>query len=36
VEKGIRELIVDGKKIEGTIVPFEEGKKEYNVTAVMG
>jgi cellobiose phosphorylase len=36
VEKGIAQLIVDGKEIEGHIIPFEEGKKEYHVTAVMG
>lgn len=36
VEKGIKELIVDGETIEGTIVPFAEGKTVYHVTAVMG
>ena len=36
VEKGIARLIVDGKEIDGHIIPFEEGKKEYHVTAVMG
>ena len=34
-QKGIRELTVNGKKIEGNIVPFEEGVTEYNVTAIM-
>ena len=36
VEKGIKKLIVDGKEVEGNIVPFEDGKKVYHVTAVMG
>lgn len=36
VEKGIKKLIVDGKEVEGTVVPFEEGKKVYHVTAIMG
>ena len=36
VQKGIAKLIVDGKEIDGHIVPFEEGKKEYHVTAIMG
>ncbi|MCR5161241.1 MAG: cellobiose phosphorylase, partial [Lachnospiraceae bacterium] len=36
VEKGIRQLIVDGKEIPGNVIPFEEGKTLYHVTAVMG
>ena len=36
VQKGIKKLIVDGKEIEGHIIPFEKGKTEYHVTAVMG
>jgi cellobiose phosphorylase len=36
VEKGIRQLIVDGKEISGNIIPAEEGKTLYHVTAVMG
>ena len=36
VQKGIRTLTVNGKAVEGNIVPFEEGLKEYHVTAVMG
>ncbi len=35
VQKGIRELTVNGRRIEGNIVPFEEGMKEYNVVAKM-
>ena len=37
VEKGIRSLVVDGRDLGSvTVVPFEAGKKEYDVTAVMG
>ncbi len=36
VEKGIRELIVDGTPVSGNIVPFQTGKTECHVTAVMG
>ncbi len=36
VQKGIRKLIVDGKEIQGTVIPFEPGKEVYHVTAVMG
>ena len=36
LEKGVPSLIVDGETIEGNVVPFVEGKKEYHVTAVMG
>ncbi|MCR4727966.1 MAG: glycosyl transferase [Lachnospiraceae bacterium] len=34
-EKGVKSLTVDGKEISGTVIPFEEGKKEYNVKVVM-
>ncbi|MCD8013596.1 MAG: glycosyl transferase [Lachnospiraceae bacterium] len=36
VQKGIARLIVDGTEISGNVVPFEEGKTHYEVTAVMG
>ncbi len=36
VQKGVKELVVDGRKIEGTVIPFEEGKSEYNVKVIMG
>ena len=36
VQKGIKEVIVDGEKIDGNIVPFAEGKKLYHVTVIMG
>ena len=35
LQKGVRELTVNGKKIEGNLIPVEEGVKEYFVTAVM-
>ena len=36
VEKGIVSMTVDGKAVEGCIIPFEEGKKHYDVKVVMG
>ncbi len=36
VQKGIARLIVDGTEVSGNVVPFEEGKTHYEVTAVMG
>ena len=36
VEKGIVSMTVDGKTVEGCIIPFEEGKKHYDVKVVMG
>ncbi|MBO7600109.1 MAG: glycosyl transferase [Lachnospiraceae bacterium] len=36
VEKGVKELYVDGSKVDGCIVPFTEGKTSYNVKVVMG
>ncbi len=36
VEKGVRQLIVDGKNVEGIIVPFEEGKTSCDVRVIMG
>ncbi len=36
VEKGVKELTVDGNKVEGCVIPFVDGKKEYNVKVVMG
>lgn len=34
-QKGIKKMIVDGKEINGTLIPFVEGKKEYSVEAIM-
>ena len=38
VEKGISSMTVDGEKVttNTTIIPFEEGKKEYYVEVIMG
>ncbi len=36
VQKGVKELTVDGVKVEGHIIPYEKGKKEYHVQVVMG
>ena len=36
VEKGVASLVVDGVPVEGTVIPFQEGKNEYHVTVTMG
>ncbi|MBP3266508.1 MAG: glycosyl transferase, partial [Clostridiales bacterium] len=36
VQKGVKKIIVDGKEYDGCCIPFEEGKKEYHVTVMMG
>ena len=36
VEKGIKSITVDGKAIDGCVIPYEKGKTEYNVEVVMG
>jgi len=36
VEKGISALSVDGKLIDGNIIPYVEGKQFYDVVAFMG
>ncbi len=36
VEKGVREIIVDGEKLEGNLIPYEKGKTFYEVTVIMG
>lgn len=35
-QKGAKELLVDGCKTEGNVIPFEAGRKVYNVTVIMG
>ena len=35
-EKGVKSLVVNGKTIEGNVIPYEEGVKEYTVEAVIG
>ncbi len=34
--KGVKKLTVDGKEIEGCVVPFESGKKVYDVVVTLG
>ncbi len=36
VEKGVKSLTVDGKAIEGCVIPYEKGKTEYDVVVTMG
>lgn len=36
VSKGVREMIVDGVKIDGNIVPYTPDKKVYDVIVTMG
>jgi cellobiose phosphorylase len=35
-EKGVKSLVVNGKTVEGNVIPYEEGVKEYTVEAVIG
>ena len=36
VEKGVKSMTVNGKPVDGCIVPIENGTKEYNVEVTMG
>ena len=36
VEKGIKSITVDGKPIDGCVIPYEKGKTDYKVEVVMG
>ena len=36
VEKGVKSMTVDGKEVAGCVIPYEKGKKEYNVVITMG
>ncbi|MFP3155356.1 glycosyl transferase [Lachnospiraceae bacterium ZAX-1] len=36
VEKGIKQLLVDGVPVEGHIIPYEKGKTAYHVVVTMG
>ncbi len=36
VEKGIKSITVDGKTVDGCIIPYEKGKTEYDVVVTMG
>ncbi len=35
-QKGVKELLVDGQKVEGTVIPYVKGKTEYQVEVIMG
>lgn len=35
-QKGVAKLVVDGVEMTGNMIPFVEGKKEYNVSIVLG
>ena len=36
VEKGVKYLEIDGQKVPGNLIPFKEGKNEYQVIVHMG
>ena len=36
VEKGIKSITVDGKAIDGCVIPYEKGKATYEVEVTMG
>ncbi len=36
VEKGVRSMTVDGKAVDGCIIPYEKGKTTYQVVVTMG
>lgn len=36
VQKGVVSITVDGKKIEGNIIPFSDDKTSYEVTVILG
>ena len=36
VEKGIASMTVDGKTVEGCVIPYEKGKENYEVVVTMG
>ncbi|MBE5852757.1 MAG: glycosyl transferase [Lachnospiraceae bacterium] len=36
IQKGIRSIIVDGKPIDGHVIPYEKGKQHYQVEVMMG
>lgn len=35
-QKGVAKLVVDGQEMSGNMIPFVDGKKEYNVSIVLG
>ncbi len=36
VEKGVKNITVDGKTVEGCVIPYEKGKTQYDVVVTMG
>ena len=36
VEKGVKQMLVDGAPVEGNIIPFSNDKTDYDVQVVMG
>ena len=36
VEKGVVSMTVDGKAVDGHVIPYENGKEEYDVVITMG
>ncbi len=36
VEKGVQSMTVDGKAVDGCIIPYEKGKTQYQVVVTMG
>ena len=36
VEKGVVSMTVDGKAVDGCVIPYEKGKAEYHVVVTMG
>ena len=36
VEKGVKQMLVDGAPVEGNIIPFSNDKADYDVQVVMG
>lgn len=36
VEKGVKSITVDGKAVDGCVVPYEKGKTSYDVVVTMG
>ncbi|MBO7530400.1 MAG: glycosyl transferase, partial [Lachnospiraceae bacterium] len=36
VQKGVKQLIVDGAQVEGTVIPYDASKKTVKVEVVMG
>ena len=35
-EKGVKEMLVDGAKVDGNIIPFDASKSHVDVRVIMG